>query len=163
MKRMEERPGEWEWVILSCCLIHTYAKPYTYSSATVRPERICKLRKGRLRMKGFDEAVRQPLNEQVRVLNWKSWGTWFRMEMRGGERLRSPGAGSGPGLWCRGSCYPQGNVHVEKRTVSMNSISIKNASVNGISSVLRFLNHHKIGLFSTVAAIILGLEGFAML
>lgn len=28
---------------------------------------------------------------------------------------------------------PQGNVHVEKRTVSMNTVSIKSTSVNGIS------------------------------
>jgi len=52
--------------------VHTHTEPLMFSSATVKPERICKLKKGCLRMKGFNEAVRQPLNEQVRVLSWRS-------------------------------------------------------------------------------------------
>ena len=73
--------------------------------------------------------------------------------MREGKRHLSPGAvsGSGPRPWWWSSSYQQGNVPIEKSAVAMNRIWIKNTSVNDISLTPQFLNHHKIGVFSTVA------------
>ena len=53
-----------------------------------------------------------------------------------GERgVRSPrtSAGSSPGSPYLASCHDTRNVRVEKRTVSMNTLSVGNTSVNGIS------------------------------
>lgn len=109
--------NEWKWDILSAFNTHTHTHVHTYVRvhahalthnliAIHQPKwgkrEFESWTKGCLRMKDFNEALGQPLNEQVKATNRKSWGRRLRIEMRGEKRRLFQGH---PGSSYVGSYY----------------------------------------------------------